>query len=292
MRPDASAAIDEIARDKHAGASEMLRRAYLVFSLLEQPPTDDDDHRRLVLETCIALIRAQPCMAPIANLASAVAQSDRAEETARRFVEKAERAVRAASFHAAQLIKENMTVLTHSRSSTVLAAFRAAMRDGRKFHIIVTESRPLVEGRRLARELADERSSVTLIADAAAALVMDEVDFVLVGADRITPRHIVNKIGTRMIALAAAEKNVPVYALADSTKFIDFSAQPEESRDVDELWDGAPSGVEIINRYFEPVPLDLFTRIITEDGALEIKEARRRAASGSLHPLLIAMLEA
>ncbi len=293
MRRNIAAAIDEIACDKHAGAAEILRRAARVFSLLEQPPANEDDHRRLVLETCVALIRAQPSMAPIANLASAVAaSSDRAEETRRRFIEDAGRAMLDASLHAARLIKENTTVLTHSRSSTALAAFRAALVEGRKFHIIATESRPLFEGQRLARELADEGAAVTLIADAAAALVMDEIDFVLVGADRITPDHIVNKIGTRMIALAAAEKNVPVYALADSTKFIDFPADEQEARDVDELWKDPPACVEIINRYFEQSPLDLFTRIITEDGALEIKETRRRAMSASLHPLLIAVLEA
>ncbi|HEY7543807.1 MAG TPA: translation initiation factor eIF-2B, partial [Blastocatellia bacterium] len=188
------------------------------------------------------------------------------------------------------LIKENATVLTHSRSSTVVATFRAALERGRKFHVIATESRPLLEGRRLAHELASEGAAVTLIADAAVALVIDQIDFVLVGADRITPRHLVNKIGTRMIALAAAENNIPVYALADATKFINIAAD-EESRDPDELWADAPAGIRIINRYFEPAPLDLFTRIITEDGALEIKEARRRAEESLLHPSIIAILD-
>ncbi|MEW6207343.1 MAG: hypothetical protein AB1631_03185 [Acidobacteriota bacterium] len=277
MRLDIAAAIEEIARDRHAGAAEILRRAAQIFSLAGE--SDE------MIDVCCALIRAQPAMAPLANLASAVAQSTRAEETARWFIEKAELDIRDASLHAAGLIKENSRVLTHSRSSTVLRAFSAAISDGRKFRVIATESRPLFEGRRLASELADRGAAVTLIADAAAALFMDQIDFVLVGADRVTPHRLVNKIGTRMIALAATERSVPVYALADATKFIDFSAD-EAARDLNELWTDAPAGVEIANRYFEPVPLNLFTRIITEEGALEIEEARRRAASASLHPLL------
>jgi translation initiation factor eIF-2B subunit delta len=277
MRADIAAAIEEIAQDRQAGASEIVRRAAQIFSLLDE--SDD------LLDVCRALIGAQPAMASLANLASAVAQSRRAEEAARRFIEKTERAIRDASLHAAGLIKDNSTVLTHSRSSTVVRAFRAALRDGRAFRVIATESRPLLEGRRLASELADCGSAVTLIADAAAALFMDQIDFVLVGADTITPHHLVNKTGTRMIALAAAERSVPVYGLADAAKFIDFSAD-EAARDPNELWADAPAGVGIINRYFEPVPIGLFTRIITEEGALEIAEVRRRAASSSLHPLL------
>ncbi len=298
MRRNISTAIDEIACDTRAGAAEILRRAARVFSLLEQSVTNQDDHRQLVLETCIALIHSQPSMAPLSNLANAVAQAvsgetmNRAEEAARRFIENAERAVRDASLHAARLMKENSGVLTHSRSSTVMAAFRAALDEGRKFHVIATESRPLLEGRTLARELLNSGIAVTLIADMAAALVIDEVDFVLVGADRITPHHIVNKIGTRMIALAAAERNVPVYAIADSTKFIDFPADREVARDVSEIWEDAPASVEIVNRYFEPVPTGLFTSIITEDGALGIEEARRRAAAASLDPRLTELLEA
>jgi translation initiation factor 2B subunit (eIF-2B alpha/beta/delta family) len=128
-----------------------------------------------------------------------------------------------ASLVASELIGEGSRVLTHSRSSTVKAALICARRSGKTFRVIATESRPLCEGRTLASELAREGIRVTLIADAAVAAKIDDVDFVITGADRISPGLLVNKIGTRMIALAANEKGVPVYALADMSKLLGFS---------------------------------------------------------------------
>jgi translation initiation factor 2B subunit (eIF-2B alpha/beta/delta family) len=297
-----SEAISEIARDNRSGAAELLQRAAEVFSLIDVSSCDAQEARRKIMETCAALIKAQPCMAPVINLAGEVAQaiskpsltarevSDSAQESARHFVERAERAVEKVSHLAAGLIKENTTILTHSRSSTVLAALLFAHRAGKHFRVIATESRPLLEGRALAAELAREGVAVALIADAAAASIIGDVDFALVGADRITPDAAVNKTGTRMIALAAKEKNVPVYALADSTKFIDFSDDSTDEHPGYELWEDMPTGVEIINRYFESVPLDHLTRVITEDGALEIEDARRRAGQSLLHSSLIGIL--
>jgi translation initiation factor 2B subunit (eIF-2B alpha/beta/delta family) len=208
-----------------------------------------------------------------------------AEEAALRFIEDAQRAAHAAALHSADLIHDGSTILTHSRSSTVLEAFLEAHRGGREFSIIITESRPMLEGRSLGESLAEKGIRVTLIADAAASLVMDQVDLVLVGADQVMPEHLVNKIGTRMIALAARESGLPVYAACDGSKFNSadyFWRLRRDERSSSELWPNAPLGIDIFNRYFEPVPLTHFTAIITEAGTLSIDEASRRAEAVSL----------
>ena len=291
--------------DNRSGAAELLRQAAGVFARLradQAKVADLTNAQQAVLETAVALIRAQPEMAPLARLAnSALAAACRAtdaddawrmaEQAACDFITGASDSAEQTAAHAADLIDDNATVLTHSRSSTVLAAFQQARRAGRRFRVIATESRPLMEGRALAEALAGEAVNVTFIADTAAALMMPQVACVIVGADGVTPDWLVNKIGTRMIALAARECGVKMIALCDTSKFIANRAAPSEAnRRCDELWPDAPAPVEIVNRYFEPTPIDYFTSIVTEDGLLAPREASRRAAQHPISPTLLAAL--
>ncbi|MEN3332329.1 MAG: hypothetical protein V7641_1694 [Blastocatellia bacterium] len=295
----------DLGSDNRSGAAELLRRAAEVFARLragQAKVADLTNARQAVLDTAVALIRAQPEMAPLARLANRALEAAHrandvdeawrmAEQAARDFIAWAIASAEQTAAHAADLIDDNATVLTHSRSSTVLAAFQQARRAGRRFHVIATESRPLMEGRAMAEALAGESVKVTLIADTAAALLMPQVAWVIVGADLLTPDWLVNKIGTRMIALAARECGVKIVALCDTSKFI--AARPAAaaaSRRGDELWPAAPSQVEIVNRYFEPTPLDYFTGIVTEDGWLAPSAARRRAAGQPISPSLLAAL--
>lgn len=302
------AAIAELRGDHVSGAAELLGRAAGVFTLLRADQSNTISlacARQAIFETAVALIRAQPDMAPLARLAdhawraagqaTAAGEAGRlAEEAAQSFIAGAASAGEQLAAHAAGLIEDGATVLTHSRSSTVLATFERAHRAGRRLRVIATESRPLMEGRALAEALAAQSIEVTLIADAAAALVMPRVDCVFVGADRVTPGWLVNKIGTRMIALAARESHVKLVALCDTSKFIAALPvtpdRPPEPRHRDELWPAAPPQVEIINRYFEPTPIDEFTGIVTEAGWLAPGQASRRAAELEISPALLAAL--
>src|SRR5262249_5189575 len=145
---------------------------------------------------------------------------DSALKTAADFLAGAEAATLKISKHASDLIADGAIVLTHSRSSNVLSSLLESKRRAVSFSVVATESRPLLEGRTLAEQLASSGVPVTLIADAAAAASLAGVRLVLVGADRVTPSDVANKIGTRMIALAARDQNIPIYALCDRTKFI------------------------------------------------------------------------
>jgi translation initiation factor 2B subunit (eIF-2B alpha/beta/delta family) len=307
MHERISAAIKDIAADNRAGAAEMLRRAARVFSLLDATPSesilDVEQTRALIIEACAGVAKAQPLMTPLANLASLVISAainstsahemiNSAIHAAHDFTDKAERAASVTARRAGELIFDGATVLTHSRSSTVLAAFVNARRAAKTFSVIATESRPIMEGRALARSLADEGLAVTLIADMAAALVMERVDMVMVGADQVTPIHLVNKIGTLMIALAARERGLPVYALCDTSKFTAHTGNLiEEEHSANELWPAVPEQITVSNRYFEPTPLAYLSSIITEDGALDPEEAARRASSARMHPALLDALK-
>jgi translation initiation factor 2B subunit (eIF-2B alpha/beta/delta family) len=152
----------------------------------------------------------------------------------------------------------------------------------------------MLEGRDMAAALAGQDIPVTFIADAAASLALDSVNLVIVGADKVTPVDLINKIGTRMIALAARERGLSVFAICDSSKFISedyFRDVLPRSRSAGELWPEAPGGVSVVNRYFEPTPLAAFAGVVTEDGVLSIDETARRAEQSSIDIALVRALE-
>jgi translation initiation factor eIF-2B subunit delta len=301
-----SEAINQLASNNTSGAAEILRQARDVFKQLNAATQDVDLQRvqKAILDTCIALATAQPEMTPLIKLASAVLSAarktsdprdslNRAEGAAETFIENSANGAHAASLVAATLIQDGVRVLTHSRSSTVLTGFIEARHAGRNLSVVATESRPMLEGRELAAALARERIPVTLIADAAAALVLDEIDLVMLGADKIAPGILVNKIGTGMIALAARHRGLPLYAVCDSSKFIGedyLNVTARRERNAGELWPDAPRGVTVVNNYFESTPLEIFSGIVTEDGVLSITDASRRAEEATIDTALISAL--
>lgn len=122
--------------------------------------------------------------------------------------------------HVEPFIIDNTTVLTHSRSRSVRDALIMARNNGKKFHVIITESRPDCSGRVLFRELEAAGVSCSLTLDAAMAVVMETVDCVLVGAEAVVENGgVLNKVGTCAVALCASSYKKPVYVLAESVKF-------------------------------------------------------------------------
>jgi len=288
--------VEAIGADNRSGAAEILQKAATAYRVAAQVANRQLPAKGLRQQAdCItsALRQAQPDMAGVLNLArevdKAVASSgsaplEAAATAAAHFSESASRKAAASSEWGAKLINDNAVVLTHSRSSTVLSALLWAAAAGRVFRLITTESRPMLEGRQLAETVATHGISVTYIVDAAAAAVMDKVTLVLVGADRVTPERVLNKIGTKMIALAARMQQIPIYCLADTSKFIEglvAGAEPAEASAA-EVWPDAPADISVLNNYFEEVPLVLFSGIITENGLLRPEQAARLAADSAI----------
>src|SRR5690606_13263556 len=111
-----------------------------------------------------------------------------------------------------QLIPEQCGILTHCNTGglatagvgTALGIIRRAHEVGKKIHVFVDETRPLLQGGRLTTwELSKLKVPYTLIADnmAAAVMAQGKVNCVVVGADRITLNgDVVNKVGTYGLA--------------------------------------------------------------------------------------------
>jgi methylthioribose-1-phosphate isomerase len=185
------------------------------------------------------------------------------------------------------LFPKNGVVLTHCNTGplatagdgTALGAIIAAQRAGKKLHVFVDETRPLLQGSRLTYyELAQAGVDATIIVDAAAAITMQRkaVDLAIVGADRIARNgDTANKIGTYGVAIAAAHHGIPLYVAAPRSTF-DFTIAtgdeiPIEERPADEVGAFgahrvAQEDARAYNPAFDVTPGNLISGFITEYG--------------------------
>jgi len=182
------------------------------------------------------------------------------------------------SEHAATLLEAGTRALTHCNAGglatggygTAVGALRAAWEQGLIAHVLVDETRPLLQGARLtAWELEDAGIPHAVIADSAAGLMMarGEVDAVLTGADRIAANgDTANKIGTYTLAVLAAHHGIPLYVVAPSST-VDLATATGAGIPIEER-----AGEEVTARFtarnpaFDVTPADLIAAIVTEHG--------------------------
>ncbi len=214
------------------------------------------------------------------NLSWALAQmrDDPTPERARALHREEVDRCRRMAAHAAELFAPNARALTHCNAGglatggygSAVGALRTAWERGLLAHVLVDETRPLLQGARLtAWELEAAGIPHTVIADGAAAAMMarGEVDLVVTGADRIAANgDTANKIGTYGLAVLAAHHGIPLYVVAP-TSTIDPATPtgaeiPIEERDPAEVTARFPAR----NPAFDVTPVALITAIVTEDG--------------------------
>jgi len=217
---------------------------------------------------------------------------DRVLHEAREIVAEDVQRCRSLGRHGADLLPDEGNVLTHCNAGalacagygTALGVIRAAFEAGKRLHIWVDETRPLLQGARLtAWELHAEGIPCTVICDNAAASLMaaGKVDCVVVGADRIAANgDVANKIGTYGLAVLARAHEIPFYVAAPLSTLDPATSSgadiPIEQRDAAEVTLVAgrlrkpitPSGVPAYNPAFDVTPAHLVTAIITERGVL------------------------
>lgn len=187
-------------------------------------------------------------------------------------------------------LPEGSGILTHCNAGalatggdgTALSVIFELARRGRRPHVWVDETRPLLQGARLtAWELLQRGIDCTLICDSMAAQVMREgrVQAVVTGADRIAANgDAANKIGTYSVATLAQAHAVPFYIAAPSSTF-DFYLPtgdqiPIEERAAAEVTESfgrrtAPAEVSVYNPAFDVTPAALIKAFFTEKGTIQ-----------------------
>jgi methylthioribose-1-phosphate isomerase len=254
-------------------------------ALLRDQISGDDAFR----EAAMRVRNARPTAVNLAWAVDRVLAADdmRAEAEA---IHREQRAMDAAIADAGlDLIPKNARILTHCNTGpiatagggTALGVIIAAHRAGKKPHVFVDETRPLLQGARLTYfELQHAGVDATLQVDGAAAIAMQRqaIDLVIVGADRIARNgDTANKIGTFGLAILAAHFGIPFYVAAPRSTF-DFSMASGESIHIEERAaaevtafagaQSAPADARVYNPAFDVTPGHLVTAFITEYGVL------------------------
>ncbi len=276
--------LQALKRDRVHGASELARLGLqlLADSALHGAADGVDQMRELLSRRSGALVAARPSMAPMRNLLKrwdfvlAELETDelgcfrrRAAEAAAALVQASERAVKEAAGHACDQLGQGRTIITHSLSSTVLEILRQLRGGG--LRVIISESRPLNEGYKLATELSGWGVATRLITEAQVGLFAKQADVAIVGADSLLPDgSLLNKAGTYLLALAARDQGVPVYACCESFKLRTPEMGEPELEEMDPAELNAPDlpHVEIRNVYFDITPPRLISAWITERGLI------------------------
>lgn len=242
------------ASDRESGAAGIARRAAESLAAL---PRDDLD------AAVRTLVGGHASMAPLWRLAAEVLTAEDHREAARSFV------ARVAAEHdgvvavAAPILRS--PVVTMSFSSTMVAAVAAA-----EVLALCARSEPGGEGEETARRLKALGREARVINDREAVRAARTGRMVVTGADAVGPGGVVNKLGTRALAEAAGQRATPCYVVAGTSKFL---------------------GVDLpAPRPFERTPLDLFTAVLHEEGAISPNDAVAMARSFSLPPELQALL--
>lgn len=274
--PSALRSVDELGKDRMHGASILGRRSIDVLAEVTRISSAHSVNEVFsgLLAVALELRKAQPSMATITNLvgrflydveeakqtASSVEQfRETVTSLGRKAQTDAASTAEDTSRNAVSILPEDGFVLTHSYSSTVRRALELGVKGRRNLTVYVTESSPGLEGKQLAKDLIEVGVPVRLIADSAVASVISDVDIVMVGADSVLKDgSVINKIGTRKIALIAEQEEVPFYVVCESTKFstMDFLGEP----------------ALIAETLFDLTPSQHVSQIVTESGSLEPQE--------------------
>jgi methylthioribose-1-phosphate isomerase len=169
-----------------------------------------------------------------------------------------------------------------------------AHEQGKKVHVYVDETRPLLQGGRLtAWELEKAGIPYSLITDNMAAHMMKtgKVQKIFIGSDRVALNgDFANKIGTYGLSVLAKYHNIPFYPVAPYTT-IDFECEtgegiPIEEREAYEVrgvrgnfgnvcW--APENAPVCNPAFDVSPVDNVTAFICDKGVFSQEMLRKGA---------------
>lgn len=200
----------------------------------------------------------------------------------------------------ATLLPNHCRVLTHCNAGalatggygTALGVIRSAYTLGKIIQVYADETRPWLQGARLtAWELLQDNIPVTILADSAAAALMQQkrIDWIIVGSDRITANgDVANKIGTYSLAVLAHQHSIKFMVVApSSTVDMNLTSGEQiviEERAMEEVltlggqYPIAPKGAKAWNPSFDVTPAKLVDAIVTEKGIVEQPNTERMIA--------------
>jgi translation initiation factor 2B subunit (eIF-2B alpha/beta/delta family) len=324
--PELEKTISEIANDRTSGASFLAKSA---VECLDQfagwvCDTMDDlspkDYLLELMEVGNKLVQTQPTMASIFRAVNDVIITTKektrdienevgtdlktqikylctfTQSCARKYILESDLALETISRAYSEILHAGESVMTISASSAVERLLTQANNDSMDLTVYVPESRPMYEGRIMAERLAEKGINVILIADSAMFHYLSDCSTILVGADRVVPEGMVNKIGTYGLAMASQELKKTFYCVCELMKFIPNIVTLEKlivthpSNLLLETCDRQKKSdnLTVKNIYFDFTPMEYITKFLTEDGLKTPNQVREYINTVEILPELVA----
>ncbi|KAE8719735.1 hypothetical protein F3Y22_tig00109926pilonHSYRG00131 [Hibiscus syriacus] len=190
--------------------------------------------------------------------------------------------------HAATKIRDGDVLLTYGSSCVVEMILLYAHELGKRFLVVVVDSRPMLEGQKLLRRLVAKGLSCTYTQLNAISYVMHEVTQVFLGASSIFSNGTVySRVGTASVAMVAHAFGVPVLVCCEAYKFhervqldsicfnelgdpdaISKVAGRVDLNYLDNLTDKQKESLQLLNLKYDATPSDYISVIVTDYGMI------------------------
>lgn len=182
---------------------------------------------------------------------------------------------------AAGKIRDGDVILTYAKSSLVQKALVLAHEQGKKFRVVVVDSRPLHEGKHLAAALATLGLDVKYCLIHGLSHNIQDATKVFLGAHAMMGNgRLYSRVGTALVAMEAKDLDKPVIVLCETIKFTDRVALDSivhnEIAPADELvipggplekW-GDVKKLQICNPMYDVTPAEYIQMIVSEMGTV------------------------
>ena len=192
-----------------------------------------------------------------------------------------------------KILDEGDVILTFAHSSVVAKTLiRARCEAKKRFRVIVVDSRPFLEGRKMLERLVEAGIDCTYLHLNSVGHVMKEVTKVFLGAHGLFSNGaLLSRVGTATIALLAKNANKPVIVCCETLKFSDHlqmdSIVYNEIGDPDTLISSSlrhctnPNGrvlenwrvqpnLKLLNVLYDVTPPEFISLVISEVGLIPV----------------------
>ena len=256
--------LDKIIYDKTSGSAEILTKLnkFLLSNIKE---------KKLIIESLSAVSIKLSHFAVINNytnelkLILASANYERLTEYLRNNEDEVKLKIEQIFNKIYKKLPSAKTILTISKSGTLINVLKLWHKKRTNLKIIITESRPVNEGKLMAKELLKCGLKVDMITDAMAGIFVPKADAVIVGADVVLNNgNVINKTGSLALALLCKHYKKPFYVLAAKSKFVNKKRHEINEEGSDSIWKYVHPNLTTTNIPFEEINKELITEIISE----------------------------
>ncbi|XP_020269367.1 translation initiation factor eIF-2B subunit delta-like [Asparagus officinalis] len=188
--------------------------------------------------------------------------------------------------HAVTKIRDGDVLLTYGSSTVVEMILLYAHDLGRRFRVVVVDSRPKLEGQALLRRLLAKGLSCTYTHINAVSYIMHEVTRVFLGASSVLSNGTVySRVGTACVAMVAHAFHIPVLICCEAYKFHervqldsicsnelgdpDMISKVTGRQELNHLDNWAEDeNLQLLNLIYDATPSDYVSLIVTDYGML------------------------